>query len=109
MSAMPSSAALAVIEPAFSETEKLASAGFLAGYSGLTREAYTLDLRQFTACAASVNCACSWRESAMEACLCHSMSPRRQRDDRHAIRQANQAGDLLRSGSQHRMDTARRP
>jgi Phage integrase, N-terminal SAM-like domain len=47
---MPSpSAALAVIEPAFSETEKLALAGFLAGYSGMTREAYTLDLRQFTA------------------------------------------------------------
>src|SRR6266567_4156762 len=45
----PSPAALAVIEPALSEAEKLASAGFLAGYSGLTREAYTLDLRQFTA------------------------------------------------------------
>ena len=38
-----------MIEPAFSEAEKLALAGFLAGYSGLTREAYTLDLRQFTA------------------------------------------------------------
>ncbi len=43
------SAALAVIEPAFSEAEKLALAGFLAGYSGMTREAYALDLRQFTA------------------------------------------------------------
>jgi integrase/recombinase XerD len=43
------SAALAVIEPAFSEPEKLALAGFLAGYSGMTREAYALDLRQFTA------------------------------------------------------------
>jgi integrase/recombinase XerD len=42
-------AALAVLEPAFSEPEKLALAGFLAGYSGLTREAYALDLRQFTA------------------------------------------------------------
>ena len=49
MSTMPSSAALAVIEPAFTEPEKLALAGFLAGYSGMTREAYTLDLRQFTA------------------------------------------------------------
>ena len=38
-----------MIEPTFSEAEKLALAGFLAGYSGLTREAYTLDLRQFTA------------------------------------------------------------
>jgi integrase/recombinase XerD len=44
-----SSAALAVIEPAFSEPEKLALAGFLAGYSGMTCEAYALDLRQFTA------------------------------------------------------------
>jgi integrase/recombinase XerD len=48
MSTMPLSA-LAVIEPAFSEAEKRALAGFLAGYSGMTREAYTLDLRQFTA------------------------------------------------------------
>jgi site-specific recombinase XerD len=45
---MTSSSALAVIEPTFSEAEKLALAGFLAGYSGLTREAYALDLRQFT-------------------------------------------------------------
>jgi site-specific recombinase XerD len=43
------SAALAVIEPAFSDAEKLALAGFLAGYSGQTREAYALDLRQFSA------------------------------------------------------------
>ena len=49
MSTTTPPAALAVIEPAFSEAEKLALAGFLAGYSGLTREAYTLDLRQFTA------------------------------------------------------------
>ena len=33
----------------FSEPERLALAGFLAGYSGLTREAYALDLRQFAA------------------------------------------------------------
>ena len=45
---MPLSAGLAVIEPAFTQAEKLALAGFLAGYSGMTREAYTLDLRQFT-------------------------------------------------------------
>jgi site-specific recombinase XerD len=31
----------------FAESERLALAGFLAGYRGLTREAYTLDLRQF--------------------------------------------------------------
>jgi hypothetical protein len=43
-----SPAALAVIEPAFTEPERLALAGFLAGYSGLTCEAYALDLRLFT-------------------------------------------------------------
>jgi site-specific recombinase XerD len=32
----------------FSPAERLALAGFLAGYSGLTRQAYELDLRQFT-------------------------------------------------------------
>ena len=34
-------------EPAANERERLALAGFLAGYSGLTRDAYALDLRQF--------------------------------------------------------------
>jgi integrase/recombinase XerD len=33
----------------FSTNEQLALAGFLAGYSGLTRDAYTLDLRQYVA------------------------------------------------------------
>ncbi len=45
--AVPSTA-LATIQPAFTDPERLALAGFLAGYRGLTREAYTLDLRQFT-------------------------------------------------------------
>ncbi len=31
----------------FTKTERLALAGFLAGYSGLTRQAYELDLRQY--------------------------------------------------------------
>jgi integrase/recombinase XerD len=39
--------ALATI-PAFTNPERLALAGFLAGYRGLTRDAYSLDLRQFT-------------------------------------------------------------
>jgi len=43
------STALATIQPAFTDPERLALAGFLAGYRGLTREAYALDLRQFTA------------------------------------------------------------
>ena len=42
------STALATIQPAFTDPERLALAGFLAGFRGLTREAYTLDLRQFT-------------------------------------------------------------
>ena len=42
------STALATIQPAFTNPERLALAGFLAGYRGLTREAYALDLRQFT-------------------------------------------------------------
>ena len=42
------STAHATIQPAFTDPERLALAGYLAGYRGLTREAYTLDLRQFT-------------------------------------------------------------
>src|SRR5712672_4484962 len=45
--AVPSTA-LATIQPPFTDPERLALAGFLAGYRGLTREAYALDLRQFT-------------------------------------------------------------
>src|SRR5205809_7241386 len=42
------STALTTIQPAFTDAERPALAGFLAGYRGLTREAYALDLRQFT-------------------------------------------------------------
>jgi integrase/recombinase XerD len=42
------STALVMIQPIFTDSERLALAGFLAGYRGLTREAYALDLRQFT-------------------------------------------------------------
>ncbi len=38
-------AALVPIQPVFTDSERLALAGFLAGYRGLTREAYALDLR----------------------------------------------------------------
>jgi integrase/recombinase XerD len=47
MATTSTSAAVAVVEPVFTESERLALAGFLAGYTGLTREAYALDLRQF--------------------------------------------------------------
>jgi site-specific recombinase XerD len=36
-------------DPVFAQPEQLALAGFLAGYSGQTRQAYALDLRQFAA------------------------------------------------------------
>ena len=43
------STTMAVATPVaqFTPAEELALAGFLAGYSGLTRDAYTLDLRQY--------------------------------------------------------------
>ena len=47
MATTSTSTAVATIEPLFTEPERLALAGFLAGYTGLTREAYALDLRQF--------------------------------------------------------------
>jgi integrase/recombinase XerD len=51
------STAPATIQPGFADAERLALAGFLAGYRGLTRDAYTLDLRQFTSwcCSRSLN------------------------------------------------------
>ncbi len=42
------STVIAVTEPVFTNAERLALAGFLAGYTGLTRQAYALDLRQYT-------------------------------------------------------------
>ena len=47
MAITSTSTAVAAVEPAFTEPEQLALAGFLAGYTGLTREAYALDLRQY--------------------------------------------------------------
>src|SRR6201996_1607356 len=41
------SASLVPVQPVFTDAERLALAGYLAGYRGLTPEAYTLDLRQF--------------------------------------------------------------
>jgi hypothetical protein len=38
---------LVPVTPVFTNTERLALAGFLAGYTGLTRQAYELDLRPF--------------------------------------------------------------
>src|SRR6266516_1158889 len=68
MTVTSTSTAVATVGPVFTEPERLAQAGFLAGYTGLTREAYALDLRQyaswcqqnhlrlFQACRADVEC-----------------------------------------------------
>src|SRR6516225_5067795 len=45
--ATTSTSTAVAVEPVFTQSERLALAGFLAGYTGLTREAYALDLRQF--------------------------------------------------------------
>ena len=47
MATTSTSTAVAAVEPVFTQPERLALAGFLAGYAGLTREAYALDLRQY--------------------------------------------------------------
>ena len=43
------STAVVVYDPALVDPERVALAGFLGGYRGLTRDAYALDLRQFVA------------------------------------------------------------
>src|SRR5947209_694828 len=48
MAAATASTSLVSVQLAFTDAERLALAGYLAGYRGLTREACTLDLRQFT-------------------------------------------------------------
>jgi site-specific recombinase XerD len=49
MTTISSSVIVASEEPLFSDSERRALVGYLAGYSGLTRDAYSLDLRMFTA------------------------------------------------------------
>ena len=44
---MASSHPVVLYDPHRTDPEELAVAGFLAGYGNRTREAYTLDLRQF--------------------------------------------------------------
>jgi integrase/recombinase XerD len=47
MTTISCTTAVVNVEPLFTDTERVALAGFLAGYSGLTRDAYALDLRQY--------------------------------------------------------------
>jgi integrase/recombinase XerD len=49
MAATTRSPFLVLVQPVFTDDERLALAGFLAGHRGLTGEACMLDLRQFTA------------------------------------------------------------
>jgi hypothetical protein len=46
--ATPNSTSLVPVQPAFTDSERLALAGLRAGYRGLTHGAYTLDLWPFT-------------------------------------------------------------
>jgi hypothetical protein len=63
------STALATIQPAFTGAERLALTGYLAGYRGLTREAYSLDLRQFTTWCPARSLALIWVLCASATCL----------------------------------------
>ena len=47
MTTTTTTTAVVPFDPAFADPKRLALGGFLAGYSGLTRDAYELDLRQF--------------------------------------------------------------
>jgi hypothetical protein len=44
-----STTAMARYQTVLSDVERMTLLGFLAGYRGFTRDAYALDLRQFTA------------------------------------------------------------
>ena len=67
MTTTTQSAALVPAGPVFSDQERLALGGYLAGYSGLTREAYALDLRQFaTWCAMHSVCLFQVRRADIE-------------------------------------------
>ena len=49
MTTTTASTAIVPFDPVFADPKRLALAGFLAGYSGMTRDAYELDLRQYVA------------------------------------------------------------
>jgi hypothetical protein len=68
MTTTTTSTALVPAGPAFSEQERLALAGFVAGHSGRTREAYGLDLRQFAAW-------CHRHQLACSRCATHGRDP----------------------------------
>ena len=61
MATTSTSTAVIAVEPVFTEPERLALAGFLAGYTDLTREAYALDLRQYASWCQQHTCHCCSR------------------------------------------------
>ena len=59
MATETASTSVAPVQPAFTDAERLALAGYLAGYRGLTREAYTFDLapiHRLVPCTRSLPC-----------------------------------------------------
>ena len=73
------SAALAAISRHSPKPERLALAGFLAGYPGLTRDAYALDLRKFTAWCRGRSLACSSSAGPTSRCSPGTSKPGRAR------------------------------
>jgi hypothetical protein len=67
MATETASTSLVPVQPVFTDAERLALAGYLAGHRGLTREAYTFDLRQFTGwCRTRSASLFSWRRADIE-------------------------------------------
>ena len=66
---LSASTAIAVSEPVYSAHEQLALAGFLAGYTGLTSEAYALDLGSTRPGASSTACTCSMPAGRISSAL----------------------------------------
>ena len=76
MATTSTSTAVTVVESVFTEPERLALTGFLAGYSGLTREAYALDLRQFAAWCAQHHLLLFQARRADIECFARDLEPR---------------------------------
>jgi hypothetical protein len=72
---MPSTELVVPVEPLFSQDEQTALAGFLAGYSGLTRDAYALDLRIFTAWCEQCGRTCSRPDGPTSSASAATWSP----------------------------------
>ena len=90
----PSTKTLAVAEEVFTDAERVALAGLLAGYRGLTRDTYALDLRQFVSW-----CEQPWAEAFLGPSLGHRALRPAPRGDRpssgHCRPPAVHSGRLL--------------